>query len=80
LSAQAIIRERCATCHAAAPTDEVFTFAPGGVMLDTVEQMVQWAPRIKARSIDSHDMPFMNKTNMTDEERATVALWIASGL
>ncbi|MEM9257903.1 MAG: urate hydroxylase PuuD [Pseudomonadota bacterium] len=80
LSAQAIIRERCATCHAAAPTDEVFTVAPGGVMLDTVEQMVQWAPRIKARSIDSHDMPFMNKTNMTDEERATVALWIASGL
>ncbi|MEM6301840.1 MAG: urate hydroxylase PuuD [Pseudomonadota bacterium] len=77
--AQAIISERCATCHAAAPTDDVFAVAPGGVMLDTVEQMVQWAPRIKARSIDSHDMPFMNKTNMTDEERATVALWIAAG-
>jgi uncharacterized membrane protein len=44
--------------------------APGGVMLDTPEQMVQWAPRIRARSIDSHDMPFMNKTGMTDAERA----------
>lgn len=77
--AHSIIRERCASCHAAEPTDEVFTIAPGGVMLDTVEQMVQWAPRIKARSIDSHDMPFMNKTGMTDEERAVVAQWIGSG-
>lgn len=77
--AHAIIRERCASCHAAAPTDDVFTTPPGGVMLDTVEEMIQWAPRIKARSIDSHDMPFMNKTNMTDEERAIVAQWIAEG-
>jgi uncharacterized membrane protein len=48
-------------------------------MLDRVEQMVQWAPRIKARSIDSHDMPFMNKTGMTDAERAIVAQWIDAG-
>ncbi|WP_439106929.1 urate hydroxylase PuuD [Congregibacter sp.] len=77
--AHGIIRERCASCHAEAPTDDVFTTPPGGVMLDTVEQMQQWAPRIKARSIDSHDMPFMNKTEMTEEERAIVALWISAG-
>jgi uncharacterized membrane protein len=77
--AQDIIRERCVSCHAAAPTDDVFTTPPGGVMLDTVEQMVQWAPRIKARSVDSHDMPFMNKTGMTDTERAIVAQWIEAG-
>lgn len=77
--AQGIIRERCASCHAEAPTDDVFTAAPGGVMLESVEQMRQWAPRIKARSIDSHDMPFMNKTNMTDTERALIAQWIAAG-
>ncbi|EED32927.1 hypothetical protein NOR53_1758 [gamma proteobacterium NOR5-3] len=77
--AHSIIRERCSSCHAAMPTDDVFTTPPGGVMLDTVEQMQQWAPRIKARSIDSHDMPFMNKTNMTDEERAIVAQWIRAG-
>jgi uncharacterized membrane protein len=41
--------------------------------------MKQWAPRIKARSIDSSDMPFMNKTAMTDEERQLVATWIAAG-
>jgi uncharacterized membrane protein len=77
--AHSIIRERCSSCHAAMPTDDVFTTPPGGVMLDTVEQMQQWASRIKARSIDSHDMPFMNKTNMTDEERAIVAQWIRAG-
>ena len=77
--AHGIIRERCASCHAEAPTDDVFTVAPGGVLLETVDQMIQWAPRIKARSIDSHDMPFMNKTGMTDEERAIVGQWIAAG-
>lgn len=78
VTAHSIIKERCASCHAASPTDDVFTVSPGGVLLDTPEQMVQWAPRIKARSIDSHDMPFLNKTNMTDEERAIVAQWISS--
>ena len=77
--AHGILRERCASCHAAQPTDDVFTVAPGGVLLETPEQMSQWAGRIKARSIDSHDMPFMNKTGMTDAERAVVAQWIAAG-
>lgn len=77
--AQSIIYERCASCHAEQPTDDVFTIAPGGVLLESPQQMVQWAARIKARSIDSHDMPFMNKTDMTDGERAVVAAWIAEG-
>ena len=77
--AHSIVRERCASCHAEAPTDDVFTVAPGGVYLETVEQIIQWAPQIKARSVDSHDMPFMNKTGMTDAERAIVGQWVASG-
>ena len=74
--AKAIITERCTSCHSATATDDIFVMAPGGVMLDNLEQMKMWAPRIKARSIDSKDMPFMNKTHMTDEERAVVAQWI----
>lgn len=77
--AQAIITERCASCHAASPSDDVFVVAPSGVLLDTMAQMQQWAPRIKARSIDNKDMPFLNKTNMTDAERALVGSWIAAG-
>ena len=74
-----ILTERCATCHSAKPTDDVFAVAPLGVMLDSLAEMKQWAPRIKARSIDSPDMPFMNKTEMTEEERQIIATWIAAG-
>jgi uncharacterized membrane protein len=76
---ETILAQRCASCHSANPTDKVFTAAPLGVMLDSLAEMKQWAPRIKARSIDSSDMPFMNKTAMTDEERQLVATWIAAG-
>ena len=80
-SAQAItiVQQRCASCHSAAPTDEVFTVAPGGVVLDSLAEIQQWAPRIKARTIDTADMPFMNKTEMSDQERAQLARWIAHG-
>jgi len=77
--AQAIIEERCNTCHGSQPTDDVFTVAPGGVVLETAAQMKQWAPRIKARAVDSADMPFLNKTNMSDEERALLSQWINAG-
>jgi uncharacterized membrane protein len=74
-----ILTQRCATCHSAVPSDDVFTTAPLGMMLDTIDEMQQWAPLIKTRSVDTQNMPFMNKTQMTDEERAIVAAWIAAG-
>jgi uncharacterized membrane protein len=79
LSAQvlSIIKGRCATCHAKNPTDEVFTVAPGGVALETMNDIYQWTPQINSRSVQSHNMPFMNKTGMTQEERNTVARWLA---
>ena len=76
---QRILLERCASCHSGSPTDDTFSVAPGGVVLDTLAQMRQWAPRIQARSIHSEDMPFLNKTNMTDWERELVARWIDAG-
>ena len=71
-----IITERCATCHAKNPTDEVFTMAPDGVVLETMDDIYQWAPQINARSVQSHNMPFMNKTGMTQEERNIIAHWL----
>ncbi|MCY4425693.1 MAG: urate hydroxylase PuuD [Halieaceae bacterium] len=76
---QRILLERCASCHSGSPTDDAFRVAPGGVVLDTLAQMRQWAPRIQVRSIHSEDMPFLNKTNMTDRERELVARWIDAG-
>lgn len=75
---QEIIQARCSTCHSATPSDEIFTVAPAGMMLDDLQSMEMWAPRIKARTIDSEDMPLMNKTKMTAEERQYLAQWIAS--
>lgn len=77
--AVAVVRHHCTGCHAAAPTDEAFSAAPAGVVLDEPGQMRRWAARIKARSIDTHDMPFMNKTGMTIDERQLLARWIAAG-
>jgi uncharacterized membrane protein len=74
---QNIIEQRCGTCHADAPTDEIFTIAPAGIIFSDEASIKQWAPRIKARVIDAKDMPFMNKTQMTDEERNTLAIWLA---
>lgn len=74
-----IIRDRCTTCHSAKPTDDIFKVAPGGVMFDDMQAMSQWASRIKARSIDSPDMPLLNKTNMTEDERQYLAAWYAKG-
>ena len=76
---QRILLDRCASCHSGSPTDDTFSVAPGGVVLDSLAQMRQWAPRIQARSIHSEDMPFLNKTNMTDWERELVARWIDAG-
>ena len=74
---QTIIEQRCGTCHADSPTDEIFTIAPAGIIFSDEATIKQWAPRIQARVIDAKDMPFMNKTQMTDEERNTLAIWLA---
>jgi len=74
-----IMQLRCVSCHSATPTDDIFKVAPAGVVLDTTQQIKQWAPRIKARVVDAKDMPLLNKTNMTDVERAQLAKWFSSG-
>ncbi len=74
-----IVQQRCVSCHSVTPTDDIFKVAPAGVLLDSQQQIKQWAPRIKARVIDAKDMPLLNKTNMTDMERAQLASWFSSG-
>ncbi|RAU18861.1 hypothetical protein DN062_05100 [Nitrincola tibetensis] len=72
----AIVIERCATCHSRAPTDDIFAISPGGIMLETGPDILRMLDRIEARSIQTHDMPFLNKTQMTLEERALLGEWI----
>lgn len=76
---QTIMNNRCVTCHAKAPTDDVFKVAPLGAMFDSPEQIKAYATKIKARAVDAKTMPLGNKTQMTNEERQTLGLWIDQG-
>lgn len=70
-----LMQKHCANCHSANPTDDMFVIAPMGLMLDNWQQIEQKAPLINLRVVVSKDMPFLNKTAMTDEERQVIAAW-----
>jgi uncharacterized membrane protein len=76
---QAVIAQRCASCHAATPTQPGFAQPPGGVMLDTPERIGQHAAKIHQQSVLTRAMPPGNLTGLTDEERAVLAAWTARG-
>jgi uncharacterized membrane protein len=75
---QAIVSLRCVACHSATPSDSLFPVAPNGLKLDTPEEIAASARRIRVR-VEGGTMPFANRTRMTEEERTTVARWVAQG-
>ncbi len=70
-----VVAERCANCHSANPTHVAFPAAPGGVMLDTDEQILAEAVRIHQQTVVLRAMPIGNLTQMSDEERALIDAW-----
>ncbi len=70
-----VMQIHCANCHSATPSDEIFVIAPMGVMFDTWRQIEQRAALIHHRSVVTKDMPLLNKTRMTEEDRQTIATW-----
>jgi uncharacterized membrane protein len=75
----AVIGQRCTPCHSRAPSDQVFTSAPNGVMFDTPEQISGYVAQIQTRVVATHNMPLANKTGMTEAERELIARWIGQG-
>jgi uncharacterized membrane protein len=76
---QAIVRERCASCHAERPTQPGFVRAPAGVLLDTADRIRVAAPRIHQAAVITKTMPIANLTGITDSERAVLAAWARGG-
>jgi uncharacterized membrane protein len=74
-----IIMARCVTCHSAHPTHPTAPVAAAGVMFDTPRDILVRAPRIFERVVLTQTMPLANLTQMTPEERATIATWYAHG-
>jgi uncharacterized membrane protein len=75
--AAAIVKQRCATCHSAKPTQPGFAVPPKDVMFDTPEQMKLQAARILQQT-STRAMPLGNLTGMTEDERALVIDWAGS--
>ncbi len=76
--AQSIVIERCATCHSAQPSSQMFSAPPAGVMFDTAEQIATQRTKIYQQSVLQKTMPLGNLTKMLDEERAVLGEWFLS--
>ena len=74
--AQVIIEKHCVSCHAANPTNMAFTVAPNGIMLDTTKKIIAHKAQIYQQAVLSKAMPLVNSTNMTDDEREKLRIWI----
>lgn len=70
-----IVQQRCATCHAAQPTDGMFNSPPAGLVFTQTDQVLAVPDRV-INSLRTGYMPLANRTDMTDEERATLISWI----
>jgi uncharacterized membrane protein len=75
---QWILEQRCVPCHAASPTEPGFNAPPNGVILQSVDQVLAHLPQVQQQLL-MRTMPLGNLTGMTDEERATVLMWIGHG-
>jgi uncharacterized membrane protein len=53
--------------------------APKGALLDTPERIAAFAAAIRLRAAMTHATPPNNLTEMTTEERATLARWLDGG-
>jgi uncharacterized membrane protein len=75
----AIVQQRCVSCHSSKPTDAVYTTAPNGVKYDTPLEIIAKKDLIMQRVVLTKTMPQNNKTNMTPEEREFIRCWIENG-
>jgi uncharacterized membrane protein len=75
----AIVQERCVSCHSSRPTDDVYTAPPNGVVYDTPNDIIKKKELIMQRVVATKTMPQNNKTGMTPEERDIIRCWIDQG-
>ena len=75
----AVVKQRCATCHSAQPTDESFSTAPKGLALDTPAQIKARSAAIEEQAVETKAMPLGNVTGMSDDERELLGRWIDQG-
>ena len=73
-----IFENRCLACHAAQPTDELFKIPPAGAVFETEAQAMAYKDKIYQRVVVEKNMPFSNKTGISDQERELIGRWVQS--
>jgi uncharacterized membrane protein len=74
---ETVVATRCSMCHAAEPLWPGLIQPPKGVMLDTPEKIRLHRREIALQAVTSSAMPPSNVTEITPEERAVLAAWVA---
>jgi len=74
-----IVLSRCSMCHAEEPVWLGIATAPRGVRLDDAEHIRRHARLIELYAVRSHAMPPGNITEISLQERAVIAGWLAAG-
>lgn len=77
-AAEAIVLGRCSMCHASEPTWPGVKIAPKGVRLDTSAEITAHARAIRLQAVTTRAMPPGNITEITEEERQSLSLWLAT--
>jgi uncharacterized membrane protein len=73
-----IVLSRCSMCHSAEPVWAGIVTAPRGILLDDTDHIRRSARLIGRNAAWSSAMPPGNVTEMTGEERAMIATWLAA--
>jgi uncharacterized membrane protein len=76
---QAIVAQRCVSCHADHPTQPGFATAPAGIVLATPAALRQNAAKVYQQAVQLKAMPLANLTGMTEAERAQIGAWFDAG-
>jgi uncharacterized membrane protein len=71
-----IITSRCSMCHATEPVWNGVIAPPKGVVLETHAHIARQAAAIRIQSVLTNAMPPNNITQMTLDERRTLATWL----
>jgi len=75
-AAWALVEKHCQECHSNSPRSAMFSSAPLGFVLDSIDDVKAKQAQVYNRTITSKDMPFANITKMTDEERDTLKVYL----
>jgi uncharacterized membrane protein len=76
---ESIVQQRCVPCHSTHPIPKFgFNAPPNGIILETLDQLRAHLPDVQ-KQVSLRTMPLGNLTGMTDDERATVLMWIGHG-